>query len=115
MDKELKPCPFCGGNKLMPITDQVDRMIGRDGDLLCLSCGAKAGTKKWSIRTAPEWISIDERLPEEDFQVLVCSDDDVFISTMRGGFVQGDYWFDCERDKGLKVHYWMPLPEPPKE
>ena len=61
-----------------------------------------------------EWISVDDDLPQEDFEVIVCSDDDVYMSVFRAGYVQGDYYFDVEIEKNIVVTHWMPLPEPPK-
>lgn len=47
-----------------------------------------------------EWISVEERLPDRDTQVLVVYDD---------GFMMIDH---MPIDDG--VPYWMPLPMPPK-
>ena len=49
-----------------------------------------------------EWISVKDRLPEEDEEVLVYWDDGFEIGRYVGGEV------------GENI-YWMPLPEPPKE
>jgi hypothetical protein len=63
-----------------------------------------------------DWISVDDELPELDFDVLVRCDDDVIISTFRSGYTQGDWWFDIEREStAWLVTHWMPLPEPPKQ
>lgn len=62
-----------------------------------------------------EWISIKDELPQEDFMVIAASDDDVFATHFRCGFVDGDYWFDIERQRGIEVTHWMPLPEPPQQ
>ena len=63
-----------------------------------------------------EWISIEERLPEEKVNCLVhykhvYADND-------GYWAIGVSFYDgCEFRIGLayKVTHWMPLPEPPKE
>jgi hypothetical protein len=55
-----------------------------------------------TIEPKQEWISVNDRLPEEGVQVLVYWDDGFEIGRYVGGEV-GD---------GV---YWMPLPEPPEK
>ena len=62
-----------------------------------------------------EWISVKDDLPQEDFEVLVSVDDDVFTDTFRRGSSDGHYWFDSEAPFFDIITHWMPLPEPPKE
>ena len=56
-----------------------------------------------------EWISVKERLPDTNEDVLVCH---------RNGFINinarlgSRWWLINERNP---VTNWMPLPEPPKE
>lgn len=77
--------------------------------------------------TNPEWISVKEKLPETHGQKCVGlysqhGDDrpypypHVFTWNAYGdnGYVNGPHFSDEGLD-GLKVHYWMPLPEAPKE
>ena len=64
----------------------------------------------------PKWISVNERLPEENFEVLM-----LFKHNMAVGWYGGEgdwysntddgYYASCD---GEPTH-WMPLPEPPKE
>jgi hypothetical protein len=58
-----------------------------------------------------EWISVDERLPEDDTRVLVYLVDKRLIHTQMDTdrFVKREWirWGSC-------VTHWMPLPEPPK-
>lgn len=74
-----------------------------------------------------EWISVEERLPERNGQMCVGlytqhgahkSQSFPYIFTWHAygdnGYVNGPHFSDEGLD-GLKVHYWMPLPEPPKE
>ena len=80
------------------ITDRTENEYIREGLL-------NAGYHKQS-----EWISVDERLPEENVRVLVCIKSDhsyTMIDTDRlddKGFVR---WYK-------DVTHWMPLPEAPK-
>lgn len=75
----------------------------------------------------PYWISVEERLPERHGQMCVCLYNQhgaprsilfpyVFTWHAYGdnGYVNGPHFSDEGLD-GLKVYYWMPLPEPPKE
>lgn len=63
----------------------------------------------------PRWISVKERLPRTDEQVL--------LITNQGAYRIGKYsytgremavWFRCGKSV-VTCGYWMPLPEPPKE
>jgi hypothetical protein len=68
-----------------------------------------------------EWISVDDRLPEERVMVLgyVVTDygdcypsDCIYVMELIHGLF---YPFNCSAIKGYsKVTHWMPLPEPPK-
>ena len=67
-----------------------------------------------------EWISVKDKLPEIDQQVLFCEvfDDDLFVCTgyyeeVYSGVVGFVDHFGREISSG--VEFWMPLPEPPKE
>ena len=65
--------------------------------------------------TVQEWISVDERLPEEKVNCIVhykhayCNNDDYWAI--------GICFYDGEKfkmDWSYKVTHWMPLPKPPK-
>ena len=65
--------------------------------------------------TVQEWISVDERLPEEKVNCIVhykhayCDNDDYWAI--------GICFYDGEKfqmDWSYKVTHWMPLPKPPK-
>ena len=59
----------------------------------------------------PKWISVEERLPEENGKYIVC--------TAKGSVYCTKFSIDvCEifhTDMYTHIAYWMPLPEPPKE
>lgn len=58
----------------------------------------------------PQWISVEDRLPNNDVRVLVSVDSDksdTKIDTDRMVCRQWVRW-------GMSVTHWMPLPEPPK-
>ena len=55
---------------------------------------------------ANQWISVKDRLPDEDGRYLVCENHMykwVGVCSMRNGEFE------------MSVSYWMPLPEPPNE
>ena len=58
----------------------------------------------------PQWISVKDRLPDNEERVLVAVDSDksyTKIDTDRMVCRQWVRW-------GMSVTHWMPLPEPPK-
>ena len=72
-----------------------------------------------------EWISVEDKLPTENGNYLVCIDGDVFYLTAkwvknqfkflaRGYGLTEDFtdWRYCE---GVKVTHWMTLPAAPQE
>jgi Lar family restriction alleviation protein len=116
---DLKPCPFCGGEKV-----EIKGAYVRHAFIECCKCGIAmvAGESKaeaiaaWN-RRADGWIPVTERLPEEDNEeYLTCyaTKDGIGVPTIRT-YIQGRWYADCEyvgRSKGLVTH-WMPLPQPP--
>ena len=60
--------------------------------------------------TVQEWISVDDRLPEKDEIVIICTDKNFIYA----GELIGDTWFLDNDSWTATVTHWMPLPEPPK-
>ena len=58
-----------------------------------------------------EWISVKERLPEEEERVLVYLDSNRSYTKTDTDRLINSKWVRWGRD----VTHWMPLPEPPKE
>ena len=58
------------------------------------------------------WISVDERLPQDNKDVLVYAGRRGVMIGLYYSFLQT--WLDYE-GCGLKVTHWQPLPKPPKE
>ena len=65
--------------------------------------------------TVQEWISVEDRLPEEKVDCIVhykhayCNND--------GYWAIGFCFYDGEKfqfDQAYKVTHWMPIPQPPK-
>ena len=65
--------------------------------------------------TVQEWVSVDDRLPEDDSDVLA-----YLRNSEEGRIYPANYakgvWFDCIFDTPVTdtTTHWMPLPEPPK-
>ena len=60
----------------------------------------------------PKWISVEERLPEEETSVLICGWGYVDIGWIIDGGWRSEYINDYSADE---ITHWMPLPEPPDE
>lgn len=63
-----------------------------------------------------EWISVDDRLPMANVQVMVVDEDDCI---QIGRWQKGYHKFVCSRlpddEFDNEIYYWMPLPLTPKE
>ena len=60
--------------------------------------------------TVQEWISVKDRLPEDDEIVIICTDENFIYA----GELVGDTWFLDNDSWTATVTHWMPLSEPPK-
>ena len=58
-----------------------------------------------------EWVSVEERLPEEKQRVIVRCE---HVGTSVGWILWGNWMTDIGPGAG-KVTHWMPLPKSPKE
>lgn len=65
-----------------------------------------------------EWISVNDRLPENNKPVLVVAHSIPFTAAYahwkRKWVVLGQYR-NADLREGKKVTHWMPLPEPPED
>ena len=61
-----------------------------------------------------EWISVEDRLPEDNDEVLTFSLGEVFVTRY---WKLTSQWLasDARATHLAKVTHWMPLPEPPKD
>jgi hypothetical protein len=63
-------------------------------------------------KVMPQWISVEDRMPEPDTCVLIRQDDTIWVS----GFCNAlKMWGHYENGETCAPTHWMPLPEPPKE
>lgn len=75
------------------------------------------------VASGTGWISIEERLPEPETEVLVAFDDGYVWAmwqkwSLADEYEEGESPFDYYKDVGAGTHtvtHWMPLPKPPKE
>lgn len=63
------------------------------------------------------WISVEERLPDIDAEVLIYTDEGLYDVAQYSG---GERFWTLERNPvcwvtASGVTHWLPLPEPPKE
>lgn len=64
------------------------------------------------------WISVKDRLPEEETEYLCWFGDypmGAFVMVCRWNKIRGAFWCYSDNAKWAFVTHWMPLPEPPKE
>ena len=66
-------------------------------------------------KTVQEWISVNDRLPEDDSDVLAYSRNGEECRIYPANYAKG-VWFDCifTTPATDTTTHWMPLPEPPK-
>ena len=64
--------------------------------------------KKENGVTVQEWISVDDRLPEQGEEAIcIAADGDMMI----GKYTEWGWMFPCYFED---LTHWMPIPEPPK-
>ena len=65
--------------------------------------------------TVQEWISVDDRLPEDDSDVLAYSRNGEECRIYPANYAKG-VWVDCifTTPATDTTTHWMPLPQPPK-
>ncbi len=61
------------------------------------------------------WISVKDRLPEEEVSILMCNDEDIVVGCMWKHSKNGKIHWSCVDDYFGDATHWMPLPELPKE
>ena len=67
--------------------------------------------RAWQARAAQsEWISVEDRLPEIDTTVLICTERGEIFSSWASN--EEVFWFYGEEEDN-RVTHWQPLPAPP--
>lgn len=67
---------------------------------------------------SPQWISVKERLPKRNQNVLLFTkrdfkEDDKVVKGWRDAY--GFASAECHEEEDIFPTHWMPLPEPPKQ
>jgi Lar family restriction alleviation protein len=117
---ELKPCPFCGcKNILIYLESTAQEGSEKYYRANCARCTSftlgrneQEALMTWNTRveSSEQWISVKDRLPENDEYVLTyceCSTKSVrsnWYSSSRKLWHEGDD----------NITHWMPLPDPPR-
>lgn len=75
--------------------------------------------KQWMVEIAKhQWISVKDRLPEEETEYLCWFGNfpmGAFARVCRWNKIRGAFWCYSDNAKWAFVTHWMPLPEPPKD
>ena len=77
----------------------------------CRSCNARniADHLISNGVTVQEWVSVKDRLPEENTTVIVATDNGVVFQCL----YSYDGW-DLWDDNDVNITHWQPMPQPPK-
>lgn len=107
--KTLRLCgsASCTGCALYGFYDCRSIILPQAADMLEKLAAEKDAKKS-------EWISVKDRLPEENVVVLICVDKGRCKEVKVSGLT-GFGWMLFDKNKNKEVTHWMPMPEPPKE
>ena len=94
-DEYCKDCEFC---------NDIDGCVHRQKEIIADRLIANGVTVQ-------EWISVKDRLPEDQEEVLVCTRSKNGIRNIDKGYMAIDHFIHRGR---AEVTHWMPLPELPK-
>ena len=77
----------------------------------CRSCNARniADHLISNGVTVQEWVSVKDRLPEENTTVIVATDNGIVFQCL----YSYDGW-DLWDDNDVNITHWQPMPQPPK-
>lgn len=117
------------------LIDALRKLAVHTGSLVCLGCGyehncdihgcaiVRAAREQLEKLTASQWISVNNRLPEDEQEVLVLANGrprehlELDSAYELATFYAGEGWlFEAYPDwDDPQVTYWMPLPERPED
>lgn len=99
-------------------SDYIDYCLPADVNQLIADHKAVAETlqKRIDELEAGKWISVDDRLPEDKQNVLICEKDSLGIYYYSVGYQEDSDWYLEYNSEPLDcATHWQPLPLPPKE
>jgi hypothetical protein len=67
------------------------------------------------VDTAPAWISVKDRMPENFQPVIVCCEDGKGQPIVEQGYKDIGDWWNIYGTRTKYVTHWMPLPKAPQE
>lgn len=106
MEKQIKPCPFCG---CIPEV-KGDVVTHRHKDDICIVDDTQYDFEKWNKR-ADGWISVEDRLPEDSSDVLVFdSEEGMKTAEYELNTFSVSENFNTTYRYLNNVTHWMPLP-----
>lgn len=134
MEKQIKPCPFCG---CIPEIEESCLNFGEysiNGFKVSCECGVETRTKIYEYdghseielktkvidiwnKRADGWISVKDRLPEGELVDVIACLKNKTVHKVVFSTISSEKWFVV--GVGLihpdnPVTHWMPLPEVPK-
>jgi hypothetical protein len=115
MSEELRPCPFCGGEKIDVVEPDNKDFVAR-----CLTCGARGPANNWNPKEAiKEWSGIrtENTRPNSWQPIETAPRDGTDILVWDRGLFNIAYW-SAEYGRWYNYAaltyyptYWMPLPD----
>ena len=94
--------------KLIELVKNALRAYGRDLEKVVEPYDFIADFLIHSGVTVQEWISVEDRLPEDGDVVIICTNKNFVYA----GELIGDTWFLDNDSWTATVTHWMPLPHP---
>lgn len=63
-----------------------------------------------------EWISVKDKLPEKEKNVLYCDiETEIYLGMLIDGMDKEIYWSHYDYLEDHDITHWMPLPNPPEK
>lgn len=93
--------------------DMIIQDLRRENENLRAELEWKQKEIELARRHARQWISVEDRLPENDQKVL-CFNYNGEYKVLRWNYIDWMWNSGIEWHKEDYVLYWMPLPQPPK-
>jgi hypothetical protein len=128
MSIESQHCPFCGANHAMTSAgmtdDDIIAIVEKHFDHDYPDGQRIMNLSRQLVQAAaPQWISVDERLPDEGQHVafVVQADKGSIQEHINGRVLGGQFVMVCGHPTftvpglGFRASHWMPLPAAPKD